>query len=222
MINIFKKLFNKNKSKKNNETEKFKEIELLKKYTFNDYCNQCQFQKSCNKECENWQINFDKNKKTFIIVDDNSGIISLIKHYLEELSNEEKINLNEWNIISFTGEQTGIFFLKFLYKHKIENLKAALIDITYGNILRIDNINIKVNGIQLAYIMSTKYKNVKFYFYTGNTLNKYVKSQKLIRDFYKKFFNKEIDEKIINKINTSEEELKEKLLELLKDNNDNN
>jgi hypothetical protein len=200
----------------------YDDIELLEHYDFKDLCSQCKLQNLCTDQflCDNWKQYYNPNKRTFIIVDDNKGIISIIMDLLYELEDEGKIDLDKWNIISFTTKQAGIFLLKPILKKEFKRIDAALIDITFGNILRIKNKNIKINGLHLAYFLK-KFYNTKFYFYTGNTLNEYIRNQKILKDFFKKELKRNLDDYVIHKTQTSEEELKEKLLKLLKDRNEN-
>jgi len=214
MIKKILKLFKKEKPEKRNKH--FDEIDLINQFDFSKFCKQCFFKNDCEKSCELWKQNFDKNKKTCIIIDDNRGIISIVKNALKELHYENKINLNKWNILTFEGGHAAIFFLKFLLQNNFKNINCALIDITFGNILRINNKNIKINGIHLAYFLKKLYPNIKFYFYTGNTLNEYVKYQKELKDFFKEFYGESIDKYVLNKINTSDEDLKLALLNLMK------
>ena len=219
MFEVLKKIFNKNEKKDTFLQNFYDDVELLERYDFKNLCNQCQFNKSCTRTCSNWLKKYDKYKKTFVIIDDNEGIISLIMDLLYELEDEGKINLKEWNILPFTTKHAGIFFLRTLLKKEFFSIDAALIDITYGNILRINNKNIKINGIHLSYFLKKIY-NTKFFFYTGNTLNEYIKSQKVIKEFFKKELKKPIEDYVIYKNRVSDEELKDKIQELMKVDNE--
>jgi len=209
--------------RKKDKTEKINfiqdEINLIKKYNFKNFCNQCIYNNAgkCNNECLNWKNTFEKGKKNFLIIDDNKGIVSIIRSLINDLGNEGRIDLSKWNILSFEGKQAGVFLLKFLMDNEVSQIDSALIDITFGNILRIFKKNIKINGIHIAYFLKQKFPNLKFYFYTGNTLNEYIKHQKMMKDFFKDNFGEKIESYIIRKMLISDEEMKLKLEELLKD-----
>jgi hypothetical protein len=212
------------KTKKNKTQEKniffndiYDDINILKKYDFKNLCSQCILKDKCKGKflCEKWKEDYNSEKKTFVIIDDNEGIISIIIDILFELEEEGHIDLTQWNIISFTSKHAGIFLLKSIFKNEFKSIDAALIDITFGNILRISNKNIKINGIHLAYFLE-KYFKTDFYFYTGNQLNEYIRSQKALKDFFKKEFNEDIEKYIIHKNNAADRELKFLLTSLLK------
>jgi len=222
MISKIKSLFSKKEVKTKETLSEYnpmgEEIQNIKKYDFSDFCQQCIFGKSgeCKADCNNWKKDFQSDKKIFLIVDDNKGIISIVDGLLNELHNEKRINLDEWNILKFDGSEAGLFFLKFLLKNEVEKIDAALVDITFGNILRIFGKNIKINGIHLVYFLKQKFPNMNFYFYTGNTLNEYIKYQKNMKDFFNEKFNEPIEKYLIQKMNTSDEKLKNYLEELFK------
>jgi hypothetical protein len=218
----FFKIFSKKRKDKKSKEENpfFEEIKLLENYNYNNFCDQCKYKdkKYCNNSCNQWKKFFNQNKKNnFLIIDDNKGIITLIKELIYELYLDKKIDLEKWNIIPFYDNQASVFLLKAIFNGELKNVKAALIDITYRNILRIENKNIKINGIHLAYFLKKFFPEIKFYFYTGNTLNEYIKSQKFSKEFFEKTFGQKIDNFIINKMNTSDEELKNFIIKLIKD-----
>jgi len=214
--NIFKIKFNKSKTTPEEKGSIETDLKYMEDYDFSTLCAQCMFRQGCSKEnhiCEKWHKNWDKSKKTFLIIDDNFGIVAIIKDIIDELNEEGKIDLKKWNILSFQEKQAGIHLIKAL---KVDKLKvdAAFIDMTYGSIIRIKDRNIKINGIHIFKFLKDINKNLKFKFYTGNVLNEYISNNKEIIDFFKKITGEDIKNHMILKSRTTDADLKEKVLEL--------
>jgi len=211
--NIF---FKKSKNQPEMDSTIETDLKYISEYDFTSLCSQCMFRHNCSKNnhpCAEWQKQWDKSKKTFLIIDDNFGIVAIIKDIIDELSAEGKINLEEWNILSFQEKQAGIHLLKSI---QIDGLKvdAAFIDMTYGSIIRIKERNIKINGLHIFKFLKDKNENINFKFYTGNVLNEYINNNKEIIDYFHKITGKNIKDYIIMKSRTTDDDLKNEILKL--------
>jgi len=216
--NIFKKFLKKPNIVPEEKGSIETDLDYIEGYDFSTLCAQCMFRQNCSKNshfCEKWHKEWDKSKRTFLIIDDNFGIVAIIKDIIDELNEEGKIDLKEWNILSFQEKQAGIQLIKAL---KIDKLKvdAAFIDMTYGSIIRIKDKNIKINGIHIFKFLKDINKNLKFKFYTGNILNDYISNNKEIIDYFKKITGEDIENYMILKSGTTDEDLKEEVLNLFR------
>ena len=195
------------------------EIDILLKYNFNSHCKECIFAEDCKKTkdghfCDRFSADIDPNKKTFLIIDDNKGINLIIKELIYELEEEGKIDLSNWNIIDFYSKQAILFLMSDTIKGKIPNIDAAFLDVTFGSIVKVKDRKIKLNGLHLAIFLYERFKT-KIRFYTGNNLNSYIKDHKMKQVCFNNIFGDDIEKYIIKK-DTSDDDLKVILMELLK------
>jgi len=231
-VSLFDKIMNKFRNKSPDEhkkvlrpkTEYEEDIELLSKFQFDDLCSSCVLAGNCKEfysksgiePCKSWSVNFDENKKkNMLLIDDDPGVISTINDIINELIDEGEMRREEWNILVFTTKQAGIMFLKSL---RDENFKidVAIIDITFGSILRIFNKNIKINGVHIFYFLYERNTDLKFMFYTGNPLNEYITSKKELREFFFSTKKKPISDYIVSKLSSDDDEIKDRIKVLVK------
>ena len=138
------------------------------------------------KDREVFQLpdSFDFNKPTILLIDDSAGMISFLKDDMREFHEENSINLDEVNVLSLSGAHAAFDLQDVIQEHTIEKLdiKWAIIDITLGGSIMTSRGNIKYTGVDVYDMI--KRNDLKFIFYTGNKLNKYIKSNsKLINQF---------------------------------------
>jgi CheY-like chemotaxis protein len=130
--------------------------------------------------------NFDKNKPSILIIDDNEGVVSFMKDDLESIGKE--INIDKYNIISFSSPQAVYQFKVTQHYYDGLNIKYAIIDLTFGGIINTKHKIIKANGIDVYWAIKLyEGDDFKFIFYTGNSLNGHVKTTKQMIEKFKKY-----------------------------------
>jgi len=152
--------------------------------------------------------NFDPNKDSILIVDDNPGIISFLLDDLEEIG-----GLDDYNIITFDTNYAAYQFEATQQGYGGLNIKYALIDLTLGGTLPTDNGPIKYTGVDIFQQITIFNPEVKVLFYTGNSLNEYVRTSKAMIDQFKELTGKDIKDFVLFKtsldLNSRREFLKE-------------
>ena len=78
------------------------------------------------------------------------------------------------------------------------NIQYAIIDITLGGTLTLDNKVIKLTGIDILEVLLKNNPKLKYILYTGNQMNTYIKPIKLIIDQYKKLTGEDIEKHILH------------------------
>lgn len=145
----------------------------------------------------------DLSKPGILLIDDNPGIVSFLEDDFEVLYKENKINLNKYNIFSFTSKMAAYMFMATVRKYGDLNIKYAIIDITLGGIVTtIDNI-IKLTGVDVLEMLLEMNPDIKYIFYTGNQMNVYIKPIADIMEQYKKLTKKDINDIVLFKTSLS-------------------
>jgi len=204
---------NENFWKNNNNEDEFEiDSKLLDTYDFKNLCSQCN---SCNSNnnCNSYYKNI--KKYNFIVIDDNYGVIESIKDIIEDLKSR-KIISKDWGFQYYYTKLAPIYLLKDI-KRKNYIPDAGLIDITYGSIIRINDKNIKINGVHIFDFILKINSDFKFYFYTGNTLNSYVKNINKMMNYFKKIYKKDMNNYILTKNFQDEKEIYNIIEKLIKD-----
>jgi len=138
------------------------------------------------EELDNLYKNFLKqDKKIMLIIDDNGGLISLIEDVLEINNVKEKIN-----IVKISSMYAG--FLLHYFREKAGKLKFdyAIIDLSFGGVIYDDELgNIRYEGIKAFKDIYEDNKDIKYFFYTGNSLNKYMSSSREIMSSFEEITN---------------------------------
>ncbi len=166
-------------------------ISTLRKYKLPHSTNNCMF----DIELEN----FDKNKDTFFIIDDNEGMVSFLEDDVDYLDSKGVINKKDINILSLSGNHSAFIFEIMQDREKGLNIKWAIIDITLGGSIMTNKGNIKYTGVDVL-VMILKYNpDVKFLFYTGNNLNPYIKRNKQLIDQFKEIAGEDINNYVLFK-----------------------
>lgn len=154
-------------------------------------CKDCSLLAVCdniqNEECK-WVQDlsnvFNREKETILLIDDDPGMVSFLEDDLIELHDSGFIDLGNYNLLKFSGPYAAFNFKSTQNKSHGLNVKYAIIDITIGGSLMTDRGNVKYNGIDVFKMISQYTKDFRYLFYTGNSLNTYIKSNKtLIEDF---------------------------------------
>jgi len=148
----------------------------------------------------------DLSKKTLLLIDDDSGIISLLNDIIKFSKMSQKIN-----IINIKSSYAGFLYFYLTKKYNIK-IDYAIIDITYGGKLQINNTNVSIEGISVFADLITKNPDLKFLFYTGNSLNEYILSSEKIIVFFNELTGNNIEKYAIHK----NEYPPSKMLEIIK------
>jgi len=122
---------------------------------------------------------FNPNKDSILIVDDNPGIISFILDDLEELE-----GFDNYNIITFDTNYAAYQFEATQQGYGGLNIKYAILDLTLGGTIPTEDGPVKYTGVDIFQQITIFNPEVKVLFYTGNSLNDYVAtSKKIINQF---------------------------------------
>jgi len=204
MFNFIKNLFKKEEVSKEKIIEK-KEIPKVGK------CENCPLRDVCiinsGNFCNTYKIpeNYNSSKKTILLIDDNLGILSFLEDDVNEIFNKYNMKKEDFNIIKITGRDAPIHIKTLLRLNKEFKVDYAIIDLTFGGIIKTTNGNIKLNGVDVYCDLHNKNKEVKFVFFTGNTLNPYIKSNQKMIETFNKCNKDDIMNYIINKNEFDEE-----------------
>lgn len=201
MLNFFKQLF----SKENNQEIQKEEIQKEEKKNKKTSCDDCPIKDKCNggenKLCSLYKLpEIDEFKKTILLIDDNPGIVSFLEDDLNELFEKHNIKKDRFNILKITGNDAAINLISILNRKKSLKIDYAIIDLSYGAILKTLDGNLKFNGVDVFCNLKNKNPNLKFIFFTGNTLNPYLTSiKKMIETFKKCSDGKDINDFVLFK-----------------------
>ena len=170
-----------------------------------EVCTNCNQKSFCsqliNKDCQ-WGIDlsdYDLTKPGILIIDDNEGICSFMEDDLEELSDDNDINLEDYNVFTFFGRMCAYNLLATIQRHPNINIQKAIIDITYGGTVKTDNGNIKLTGVDVFEVLYEINPDVKYLFYTGNQMNTHIKTIDALMSKYTKITGKKITDNILFK-----------------------
>ena len=159
-----------------------------------------------NKSIENGKCffedelkNFDRDKDSFFIIDDNEGMVSFLEDDLYFLEESGVLNLKDINVISLSGNYSGFTFEVLQEKEKGLNIKWAIIDITLGGSIMTSKGNLKYTGIDVLEMILKYNPDVNYIFYTGNNLNPYIKRTRNMMDKFKKITNDDIENHVLFK-----------------------
>ena len=76
--------------------------------------------------------NYDENKPSILLFDDNLGVISFLMDDLEELEEEGFIKLSDYNILQFSSQYAAFQLQATLKAYNGLNIKYGIFDITLG------------------------------------------------------------------------------------------
>jgi hypothetical protein len=142
---------------------------------------------------------YDSSKRSILLIDDNPGIISFLIDDLKELAEEGHINLSDYNILTFYEKMAAFDFVKRNDEYNGFNIDMAIIDITYGGRL-INNKKVEIfTGVDVFDSLYKHNPKVKYIFYSGNPLNPYIKSNKILINQFHKITGEDIMYKVLVK-----------------------
>ena len=161
------------------------EDKLTAESIFTDWVEIDQYDISCEYpkiKLEN--IDFDFDKDSVLIIDDNEGMVSFLEDDIEFLAEHNLINQHKINILGISGDHAAFTFKTLQDEYGSLNIKWAIIDITLGGSKMTEKGNLKYSGVDVFKMIYDKNPDVKFLFYTGNSLNPYINANKnLIAQF---------------------------------------
>ncbi|RLC47059.1 MAG: hypothetical protein DRH57_04825 [Candidatus Cloacimonadota bacterium] len=131
---------------------------------------------------------YDSSKPSILVVDDNPGIISFLIDDIESLDGS-KINISEYNILTFDTINAAYYFEATQHKYHGLNIKYAILDLTLGGSVPTNDGPSKYTGVDIYQQMLIYSPDAKVLFYTGNNLNEYIKSNKKIIQQFKDITN---------------------------------
>ncbi len=134
----------------------------------------------CNIQCSR---PYNPELDTFLIIDDHQGVVSFLKDDINTLQEEGFIK-KDINIINVYGSQAAFCLEVFIEQNEIKITKA-IIDITLGGSVNTEDGNLRYTGVDVYGMCLKNNKDFEYTFYTGNNLNPYIKSNKVIIDKYK-------------------------------------
>ena len=133
----------------------------------------------CNVQCKG---PYNPEFETFLIIDDHQGVVSFLKDDIDMLQEEGFIK-KDINIIGIYGSHSAFCLEMFLEQNKVRITKA-IIDITLGGSVSTEDGNLRYTGVDVYEMCLKNNKDFEYTFYTGNNLNPYIKSNKVILDRY--------------------------------------
>ena len=197
---------------------KLKSIEKWIPKEYSD-CSSCHQKILCNStglnpDCE-WVMNLDCKdftKPGILIIDDNPGIVSFLEDDLDVLDENEKIKISDYNVFSFTTKTAAYKFIATVRRYGNLNIKYAIIDITLGGTINTVDKIVKLTGIDILEMLLEMNPETRYIFYTGNQMNKYIKTIANIMQQYKEITNKDISDSVLFKTELSMEDRQEYIL----------
>jgi len=173
--------------------------------TISDNCNKCNKRTFCSEIYQDYcqwgkdLTGYNFSKPGILIIDDNEGICSFIEDDLEELSEDEVINLDDYNVFTFYGKMCAYDFMATVERYPNLNIQKAIIDITYGGAILTDKGNMKLNGVDVFEVLYELNPDVKYLFYTGNQMNTHIKTIGNLMSKYSKITGGKITDNILFK-----------------------
>jgi CheY-like chemotaxis protein len=155
---------------------------------------------------------FDPSKRTILIIDDSKGIVSIVEDYISE-----EINIDEYNVLSFSGVYAPFVMKETLIKLQemglLTTIDYAVIDIVLPGRISEGSQSIRMDGIDVSILLNEYFGCEKFVFYSGNVLNVYVEfiEDKITK--FKNYFGRSMKNFMIIKTET-EEKTREKFKKL--------
>jgi hypothetical protein len=139
-----------------------------------------------------------------ILLDDNEGILSLLEDDLYVLDDEGKINIDDYCIVKFSGILAIFDYLPFLRKN-YKHIQGGIFDLTIGGVLRYNEENIRLTGMDAIYANYLKgiKRNIIF---TGNTLNPNIQSNNEVLKQYEKITERNLLDDVIFKTSFDDDE----------------
>lgn len=179
------------------------------------YCDSCfklDFCKWVKKDIE-----YDPNKPSILIIDDNIGMVSFLRDDVESILEKKRIYPSEYNILEFSS---NLAVYQFIATHRYYggmNIAYAIIDITFGGTVLTANGNIRLTGVDVLKEIYNTNRELKFLFYTGNVLNHYIKSNAELINQFKEIYADDISNYVLFKttltMDERQKEIEDRLFE---------
>jgi len=148
------------------------------------------------------EIKFDRNKESILILDDNPGIISFMLDDIDFIDADMSNNFkkDDFNIITFDTNYAAYYFEATQHYYGGLNIKYAILDLTLGGTMQTDIGPVKYTGIDVFQQILIYNPDVEVIFYTGNSLNEYVRTSANIIKQYSELTNgQDIMDKVLFK-----------------------
>ena len=158
---------------------------------------------------------YDCNKPTIILVDDNVTMMSILDDDLAYLDKEHSISIKDYNVLKFSTNMAGFLYEDFLNMENIQ-VSFAILDITLNGSRLCNGINVELDGVDLAISTWKRFPTANIVFYTGNTLNSHIKKIGDMRDKFKDFRFESIDKYVIHKTSKSMKDRRNFLVKFFK------
>lgn len=125
------------------------------------YC-ECELYNGCVVETD---IEYDPNKPTMLILDDQESVITLFRKLLRKMK-----LLDKFNIIMLSGEDVAIKILKLLNLRQDVDIDIIITDITYGGSVKIGDKIVDYDGVELVGILKELFPKLLYRFLTGHNV----------------------------------------------------
>lgn len=189
-------------------------------------CGNCEVLNICKVEvqkeekylCQFIKIidDYDPEKPSILIFDDNMGVVSFLEDDLIEVDEENKINLSEYNILKFSSQYAGFQLQAALKTYNGLNIQYGIFDLTLGGgVYDEKKGNIVLDGVDAFISVQKMNPNLKYIFFTGNKLNPYIKKNKEIIEKFKAFNGSDISDHVLYKTSLSPEDRKNYIADFL-------
>jgi hypothetical protein len=137
------------------------------------------------------------NTKTIFIIDDNCFISEMIETELHNRLEKEN-RTDEFSVIQMCKADVAYNYMTILTKYNIKP-DFLLVDIEFGKVERINNANMRLDGVDLAIESTVVNPELKFILFTGNVISSENKKNYKFVGKFENYFGKNILDKIIIK-----------------------
>lgn len=169
--------------------------------------NECLIQESNKNYLCSYVIDlkdFDKTKDSILIIDDNPGVLSFLEDDLKHLG------IDRFNIIKFHSKYAGFNLLGTLKSYGNLNIKYGIFDLSLGGgVYNEKDGNIVIDGVDVFKECYNINKDMEYFFFTGNTLNTYIKKNQEMIDKFNEITSKDISKYILYKTKLNPDDRRE-------------
>jgi hypothetical protein len=111
--------------------------------------------------------NYDKNKKTILIMDDREEIISSILDDLKSLERSGGFFINDYNVLTVFTKMAGFDVLRIIDEAKEIEIHYALLDIILGGKKLFGDKRKMIDGVDVAINLYERFNYIDILFFTG-------------------------------------------------------
>lgn len=166
------------------------------------------------KFCNLYSSDFDSNKDSILLIDENKAITNILIDDLKDLEKKYNFNMNNYNLIVVAGPNSALNFEQLYKSYKNLNIKYAIIGITSGGEKIVRGKYVKLSGIDVFDLLCRHDKNLKCLFYV-QSLNYNIKSIKQKIDRFKRIVGEDLKGYVLQNIYKSTEERQNEILNRL-------